>query len=597
MSSWHSYSSIYNLGHRAIIDLLKGPVLVEEKVDGCVSVNTRILTADLRYVRAGDLTIGDSLIGFDDKLNNPRLRTSIVTHAAPFSAPTLSVNLVDGRAIPATVNHPWLVRQKLNNNGKKWVQTIDLKPGMRIVAFPVWDSKERTEQKGYLAGAYDGEASLVRSGDGRILSFYQRLGSFDNQVIRLLSGLGYVFRRDVRRRKKGYSTVAATILEGGWPKILEFLGDIRPIRLLEQAYKIWLNAPMNGIADVEVESVNSPHPNLSVMGLSTSTGTYIADGLFSHNSQFSFGVFEDPVLVEFDVDGSRMELKVRSKGSVMNPDAPEKMFAKGVEHIKSIAHMLKPEWTYRGEYLQKPKHNALAYGRVPNGHIILFDINIGEEEYLDYESKAKEAARLGLEVVPLMHDGYIRGVDDILGFLDRESVLGNQKIEGVVVKPKGYELFGRDKKCLMGKYVSEAFKEVHNKEWKDANPTGKDILAIVGERYGTQARWSKAILHLREEGALENSPRDIGKIIKEIPEDIKKECEEELKDTLFAWAWPHIRRAVTKGLPEWYKERLLQQAFEEEVVKPCDHACKDAKLDEKLMADMMHEGGIPHNGD
>src|SRR5712672_2755316 len=33
-SSWHSYPSIYNLGHKAIQDLLTGPVLVEEKVDG-----------------------------------------------------------------------------------------------------------------------------------------------------------------------------------------------------------------------------------------------------------------------------------------------------------------------------------------------------------------------------------------------------------------------------------------------------------------------------------------------------------------------------------------------------------------------------------
>lgn len=30
----HSYPTIYNLGHRAIVDLLKGPVIVEEKIDG-----------------------------------------------------------------------------------------------------------------------------------------------------------------------------------------------------------------------------------------------------------------------------------------------------------------------------------------------------------------------------------------------------------------------------------------------------------------------------------------------------------------------------------------------------------------------------------
>jgi hypothetical protein len=34
MNSWHSYPSIFTLGHSAISDLLDGPVCVEEKVDG-----------------------------------------------------------------------------------------------------------------------------------------------------------------------------------------------------------------------------------------------------------------------------------------------------------------------------------------------------------------------------------------------------------------------------------------------------------------------------------------------------------------------------------------------------------------------------------
>jgi hypothetical protein len=34
MNSWHSYPSIYNLGHRALQDLLTVSVNVEEKVDG-----------------------------------------------------------------------------------------------------------------------------------------------------------------------------------------------------------------------------------------------------------------------------------------------------------------------------------------------------------------------------------------------------------------------------------------------------------------------------------------------------------------------------------------------------------------------------------
>ena len=39
----------------------------------------------------------------------------------------------------------------------------------------------------------------------------------------------------------------------------------------------------------------------------------------------------------------------------------------------------------------------------------------------------------------------------------------------------------------------------------------------------TPARWNKAIQHLRERGLLEDSPRDIGLILREIPEDVLKE--------------------------------------------------------------------------
>lgn len=34
MDAWHSYPSVYALGHKALTELLLDPVLVEEKIDG-----------------------------------------------------------------------------------------------------------------------------------------------------------------------------------------------------------------------------------------------------------------------------------------------------------------------------------------------------------------------------------------------------------------------------------------------------------------------------------------------------------------------------------------------------------------------------------
>lgn len=52
--------------------------------------------------------------------------------------------------------------------------------------------------------------------------------------------------------------------------------------------------------------------------------------------------------------------------------------------------------------------------------------------------------------------------------------------------------------------------------------------------------------------------------MKEVPEDIKKECEAEIKELLFNHYWPNISRGVSNGIPEWYKKLLLESAFSEQ---------------------------------
>jgi hypothetical protein len=283
-------------------------------------------------------------------------------------------------------------------------------------------------------------------------------------------------------------------------------------------------------------------------------------------------LLKGPVYVEEKIDGSQFsfgmteegELKVRSKGCEMVLDAPEKMFSLAAETVKRLGPLLHPGWTYRGEYLRTPKHNALIYSRIPKDHVIIFDIERGECEFLPYHEKMDEAARLGLETVPLLHMGMVENLEDFRSFLTTDSILGGQKIEGVVVKPIGYGLFGKDKKVLMGKFVSEAFKEVHSKMWKAENPTAGDIVGMLGATYSTQARWQKALQHLTEQGLITDSPQDIGALMKEVPVDVRRECEDEIKDKLFAFAWPHIARMCARGLPEWYKELLLKKQFERE---------------------------------
>lgn len=275
-------------------------------------------------------------------------------------------------------------------------------------------------------------------------------------------------------------------------------------------------------------------------------------------------IFDGEVLVEEKIDGSQFSssridgnLHCKSKKVELVIDAPEKLFEKAVESAKSLD--LRDGWIYRFEYLQKPKHNTLAYDRIPKNHLMVFDVQTGIEQYMNYDEKKSEAERIGVECVPLLFKGVIKDFEALKELLDTDSILGGTKIEGIVVK--NYEKFTRDKKVMMGKYVSERFKEIHTKDWKTRNRSSSDIVGFLILEHRTEARWQKAIHHLRESGELEGSPRDIGRLMKEVPEDVLKECEEEIKDKLFKHFWPKIRRGLTTGLPEWYKEKLAKESF------------------------------------
>jgi hypothetical protein len=299
----------------------------------------------------------------------------------------------------------------------------------------------------------------------------------------------------------------------------------------------------------------------------TMTHIYAYPSVYAIGHKAIEGIFNDDVIVEEKIDGSQFSFGVldgnlvcRSKGAELIVDAPEKMFTKAIETAKRLSATLRPEWIYRAEFLAKPKHNTLAYNRTPKDNLIIFDICPGLESYLSPEEKRQEAERLGLECVSLLFVGKVESIIQFRAFLELASVLGGNKIEGVVIK--NYSSFTKDKTIAIGKFVSETFKEIHGGKWRKENPTSTDIITELIIRYRTPARWQKAVNHLREAGTLLGSPQDIGALIREVPDDVKKECEEEIKQALFDYAWSKIRRGITAGLPEWYKDELAKSAFE-----------------------------------
>lgn len=278
-------------------------------------------------------------------------------------------------------------------------------------------------------------------------------------------------------------------------------------------------------------------------------------------------ILSGTVVVEEKIDGSQFsmsrteagDLACRSKGQDLIVDAPEKMFTKAVESARLLP--LVPGWTYRCEYLQSPKHNTLAYSRHPNRHLVLYDVETGPQCFLAPEAKLAEGQRIGLEVTPLYLHGRIESLEQARALLGQESMLGGCPIEGIVIK--NYNLFTPDKKVAMAKVVCDDFKERNAINWKKENPTRGDIVQQLVSALRTEARWQKAVQHLRERGEITDSPRDIAALIKEARADIEKEEREWISDQLLKHELPHILRGAIVGLPEWYKEQLAKSAFAE----------------------------------
>lgn len=258
----------------------------EFQMSYCPTPETRILTADLRHVPAGEITVGQELIGFDEdrsaKGQHRRLRKSVVESVGRLSLPCYRMTLSDGTTVTCSSDHKWLVTTA--GRRTEWKRTGELALTDRIFKVTeVWEHAE-DYRTGYLAAAYDGEGHLSR---GTMLGFSQRDNPMMLKVRKYLEELG--FRA---WEVGGYGTnrdVSVLHIAGGRSEVMRFLGQVRPERLLDK----WLSAEDYGtIGRHYREPDQFQHPSVvsleyvgeqEVVAIKTTTGTYVAEGLASHN--------------------------------------------------------------------------------------------------------------------------------------------------------------------------------------------------------------------------------------------------------------------------------------------------------------------------
>lgn len=284
-------------------------------------------------------------------------------------------------------------------------------------------------------------------------------------------------------------------------------------------------------------------------------------------------LFNSDVEITEKLDGSMIrfglvndEVVVGSKGinNILDMPSQDGMFKTAVEYLLKQKRSFRENTVYFGEYLRKPKHNTLEYENTPKNNIALFGVRElnGEKiwKWVKQHSILKfHANSLGIDVVPLLYSGPLKDIEKLEHFLTKDSYLGKEKIEGVVIK--NYSDFSKSKyssECY-GKYVSSKFKERHKSDWKKKTASIEDFLA----KFQNEARWVKAYQHLRDDGKITNENRDIGALIQSVHSDIIVEDTEFIKEELFKFYKKRILGVSVRGLPDWYKKKLMERQFEE----------------------------------
>ena len=255
---------------------------------GCLAGDTRVLTADLQWVRNDSVKVGDYLVGVTDVPEGKRKRKfekSLVTKIGEVELPSYLIVTDDGKEIVASEDHRWLASRWKAITA--WRRTDCLKVGdvIRCVT-DVWDQPDPLES-GWIGGMLDGDGS-AETGSGLRVAIIQNPGPVLNQVTEILSRWGIDYTAACRYNgKKGKwgskrDGRAFTVRTKNTRNAMKLLGMAPSVRLGNRwegvAFPLGRGKIKSKIIRIEPIGIRK------LIGMKTSTGTFVAEGLASHNT-------------------------------------------------------------------------------------------------------------------------------------------------------------------------------------------------------------------------------------------------------------------------------------------------------------------------
>jgi hypothetical protein len=248
----------------------------------CIVPETPVLTADLRWVPAGSLCEGDELVGVDEFPTGPsrpkrNFRKAVVMTAPRRMAACTKITLSDGREVISAADHRWLGRSNTGKHGTvyAWMNACTIQPGYDISAPMTPWSEETGFEAGWMSGIIDGEGCLHRTGSHSAphVDIAQNAGTVFDGVT------GWLDKAKLPYKIEDSKECLKIEVFNRWASA-ELLGRVRPRRLMPRSQEVWEGGQVTGSA--RVVSVE-PAGVREVVSIGTSTGTYIANGLVSHN--------------------------------------------------------------------------------------------------------------------------------------------------------------------------------------------------------------------------------------------------------------------------------------------------------------------------
>lgn len=262
----------------------------------CLHKNHKVLMADFSWKDLSDIKIGDKIIApdeFGQTLNNGsasnkglrRWRIAAVTNKTNSVKFCKKIETNRGILI-ATPDHRIL---SCNSSKKKqWLKINQLvcgeqhKSGISHVFYP-W-RKRFDFESGWVSGFFDGEGTVMsKKSKGNFgISYSQNIGIVSEYCKKILKK--YNYKLGLYSKSKYKRSICEVIkINGGIQETFRFLGEFNPIRLVKNVINcITTNPPSVYSYKAEVISITD-YGKTDVVDITTTTGTFVADGFIVHN--------------------------------------------------------------------------------------------------------------------------------------------------------------------------------------------------------------------------------------------------------------------------------------------------------------------------